>query len=130
MRALFAGKADGDPVSMYLLGKEMIQGIHVEKDRVEGLRCIRQSAEQGFLPAKSYLINKDRDDYLSRNVSESILMCLTRKTSAGSKGNSVGNEVAGYLNNDDEIRITPTTRTEAEIDAYLKGKKAPIRRTR
>lgn len=130
IRALFAGKADGDPVSMYLLGKEMIYGTYVEKDRAEGLRCIRQSAEKGFLPAKSYLMNKDRNDYLSRNVSDSILMCLARKTSASAKGNSVGTEVAGYLNNDDEIRITPTTRTEAEIDAYLKGKKAPIRRTR
>ena len=130
VRALFAGKADEDPVSMYLLGKEMIQGIHVEKDRAEGLKCIRQSAEKGFLPAKTYLINKDRNDYLSRNVSDSILTCLARKTSASAKGNSVGTEVVGYLSNDDEIRITPTTRTEAEIDAYLKGKKAPIRRTR
>ena len=130
MRALFAGKADGDPVSMYLLGKEMIHGIHIEKDRAEGLRCIRQSAEKGFFPAKSYLINKDRHDYLSKNVSDSILTYLSRKTSTGVKDNSVGSEVAGYLNNDDEIRITPTTRTEAEIDAYLKGKKAPIRRTR
>jgi len=37
--------------------------------------------------------------------------------------------VAGYLNNDDEIRITPANRMEAEIDAYLKEKKTPIRRT-
>ena len=72
----------------------------------------------------------ERELNLNRSITDSILKYLTKKIPGAARGTSVGTEVAGYLDNEDEIRITPTNRTEAEIDAYLKGKKAPIRRTR
>ena len=91
------------------------------------LRTIRTNKET---LAEKREIGMVRERDLNRSVTDSILKYLTKKTPGATRGSSVGTEVAGYLNNEDEIRITPTNRTEAEIDAYLKGKKAPIRRTR
>ena len=91
------------------------------------LRTIRANNES--LAGKRE-IGMVRERNLNRSVTDSILKYLTKKTPGAVRGSSVGTEVAGYLDNEDEIRITPANRTEAEIDAYLKGKKAPIRRTR
>lgn len=130
LRALYAGKGIEDPVSMYLLGKELLRGQYAERYRIDALEYIRESAKEGFLPAKQYLARNDQDNFIKTQTSDSILSLLADKTKGHFKGSSVGTEVAGYLNNDDEIRITPANRMEAEIDAYLKEKKTPIRRTR
>ncbi len=130
LRALYAGKGIEDPVSMYLLGKELLRGQYAERYRIDALEYIRESAKEGFLPAKQYLARNDQDNFIKTQTSDSILSLLADKTKGYFNGSSVGTEVAGYLNNDDEIRITPANRMEAEIDAYLKEKKTPIRRTR
>ena len=130
LRALYAGKGVEDPVSMYLLGKELLRGQYAERYRIDALEYIRESAKEGFLPAKQYLARNDQDNFIKTQTSDSILSLLADKTKGYFNGSSVGTEVAGYLNNDDEIRITPANRMEAEIDAYLKEKKTPIRRTR
>lgn len=91
------------------------------------LRTIRMNKDEF---SEKHETGIDRELHLNQSVKTSILNYLTKKTSGAAKGSSVGTEVAGYLNNEDEIRITPANRMEAEIDAYLRGKKAPIRRTR
>ena len=91
------------------------------------LRTIRMNKDE-FSEKREAGMN--RELHLNQSVKTSILNYLNKKTSGAAKGSSVGTEVAGYLNNEDEIRITPANRMEAEIDAYLRGKKAPIRRTR
>ena len=91
------------------------------------LRTIRMNKDEF---SEKHEAGMNRELHLNQSVKTSILNYLNKKTSGVAKGSSVGTEVAGYLNNEDEIRITPANRMEAEIDAYLRGKKAPIRRTR
>ena len=64
LRALYAGKGIEDPVSMYLLGKELLRGQHAERYRIDALEYIRESAKEGFLPAKQYLAKNDQEDFI------------------------------------------------------------------
>ncbi len=124
MNALYAGMANGDGVSEYMLGIEMIYGKRTERDKEGGYRCLISSAVHGFQPAVDYL-----DSHNPKAFDEVQRARVARSMWGHFQSRSVGNEISGYLHNDEKIHHLQG-RIENEIEVYLNNQKTLSRRTR
>lgn len=124
MNSLYNGCLHDDAVSEYLLAIEMLRGKKIDKDRDTGYQYMVSAAMRGFSPAIDYL-----REHHPRGFNESMQGRLNNTVWGHFRSRSVGNEVSGYLHNDDRIHHLQD-RIETEIEAYLNNQKTPARRVR
>ena len=124
MNSLYNGCLHDDAVSQYLLAIEMLRGKKIDKDRDTGYQYMVSAAMRGFSPAIDYL-----REHHPRGFNESMQGRLNNTVWGHFRSRSVGNEVSGYLHNDDRIHHLQD-RIETEIEAYLNNQKTPARRVR
>lgn len=124
MNALYAGAINHDAISEYMLAIELFRGQRVEKDKEGGYRYMLASAIHGFQPAIDYLMHHNQKHYQEAQEKR-----VERTAWGHFYGRSVGNEVSGYLHNDEKIHHLQD-RIENEIEAYLNNQKTPARRVR
>ena len=124
MNSLYNGYLHDDAVSEYLLAIEMLRGKKIDKDRDMGYQYMVSAAMRGFSPAIDYL-----REHHPKGFNESMQGRLNNTVWGHFRSRSVGNEVSGYLHNDDRVHHLQD-RIETEIEAYLNNQKTPTRRVR
>lgn len=124
MNSLYNGCLHDDAVSEYLLAIEMLRGKKIDKDRDTGYQYMVSAAMKGFSPAIDYL-----REHHPKGFNESMQRRLNNTVWGHFRSRSVGDEVSGYLHNDDRIHHLQD-RIETEIEAYLNNQKTPARRVR
>ena len=124
INALYAGAINKDSLSEYLLGIALVQGKYCIKDKEQGMEYIRISAIHGYGLAQEYLKKHDSQGY-----TYSLHAYVARSVARHFSAHSVGNEVSGYIFNDDQIHLE-NRGVEAEIEAYLNNQKSQARRGR
>ena len=124
MNSLYNGSLHGDAVSEYMMAIEMLRGRKTERDKDGAYQYMVSAAIRGFQPAVDYL-----HEHHPKGYDEAQRTRLTNEVWGRFRGRSVGNEVSGYLHNDDRIHHLQD-RIENEIEAYLNNQRTPARRVR
>ncbi len=118
MDTLYVGMMHGDPTATYSYGIHEIKGDMCNKNKIDGIRCVRVAAEMGCLPAINYLKTHDKigfQETVKRNIGIKV------KKPVLSSGKQMS-EAAKYMYNSSQLSVA-TGLINREIEAYLKDSK-------